>query len=250
MLASQPPLSSLPPSLPPCRMEVCSLLLCHGADPTIPNCHSKTALDLATSDENRERIECERETQMGGGRGKGGGHEAGKMRETVDYTIYSAYTGIQILYHHLSLCPFDLLPSPAILFSRVQRLPVARCCRERRHCQDQEAAHLQPQTGLVPAPADSGLSLGGEGGGKIHVHVDGSGWEQMGLNLAVWFGYHFVLFSTLPSVALCCSFALPEEEVPGGIAHQERSRCQPTKQAVSHLSRQSLLLLLLPITTV
>ena len=40
------------------RMEVCSLLLSHGADPTIPNCHSKTALDLATSDQNRERLDC------------------------------------------------------------------------------------------------------------------------------------------------------------------------------------------------
>ena len=38
------------------RMEVCSLLLSHGADPTIPNCHSKTALDLTTSDQNRERL--------------------------------------------------------------------------------------------------------------------------------------------------------------------------------------------------
>ena len=38
-------------------MEVCSLLLSHGADPTIPNCHSKIALDLATSDQNRERLD-------------------------------------------------------------------------------------------------------------------------------------------------------------------------------------------------
>ena len=43
------------------RMEVCSLLLSHGADPTIPNCHSKTALDLATSDQNRERLDCKYE---------------------------------------------------------------------------------------------------------------------------------------------------------------------------------------------
>jgi tankyrase len=41
------------------RMEVCSLLLSHGADPTIPNCHSKTALDLSTSDMNRERLDME-----------------------------------------------------------------------------------------------------------------------------------------------------------------------------------------------
>ena len=41
------------------RMEVCSLLLSHGADPTIPNCHSKTALDLSTSDLNRERLDSE-----------------------------------------------------------------------------------------------------------------------------------------------------------------------------------------------
>lgn len=36
---------------------MCSLLLSHGADPTIPNCHSKTALDLTTSDQNRERLD-------------------------------------------------------------------------------------------------------------------------------------------------------------------------------------------------
>ena len=29
------------------RREVCTLLLCHGADPYLPNCHSKTACDLA-----------------------------------------------------------------------------------------------------------------------------------------------------------------------------------------------------------
>lgn len=40
------------------RMEVCTLLLCHGADPTIPNCHSKTAIDLASSEELKQKIEC------------------------------------------------------------------------------------------------------------------------------------------------------------------------------------------------
>lgn len=39
------------------RVEVCSLLLAHGADPTLVNCHSKSALDLATPDL-RERIAC------------------------------------------------------------------------------------------------------------------------------------------------------------------------------------------------
>jgi len=29
------------------RVEVCSLLLAHGGDPTIANCHSKTAIDVA-----------------------------------------------------------------------------------------------------------------------------------------------------------------------------------------------------------
>ena len=29
------------------RVEVCSLLLAHGGDPTIVNCHSKTAVDVA-----------------------------------------------------------------------------------------------------------------------------------------------------------------------------------------------------------
>ena len=32
------------------RREVCTLLLCHGADPYLPNCHSKTAFDLAPED--------------------------------------------------------------------------------------------------------------------------------------------------------------------------------------------------------
>lgn len=40
------------------RTEVCTLLLSHKADPTIPNCHSKTALDVAASDDLRLKIEC------------------------------------------------------------------------------------------------------------------------------------------------------------------------------------------------
>lgn len=43
----------------PYRTEVCTLLLCHGADPTLVNCHSKTAIDLAPSEELKQRIECE-----------------------------------------------------------------------------------------------------------------------------------------------------------------------------------------------
>lgn len=30
------------------RVEVCSLLLAHGADPTIVNCHQKRAIDVAS----------------------------------------------------------------------------------------------------------------------------------------------------------------------------------------------------------
>jgi len=41
------------------RAEVCSLLLCHGADPTIPNCHSKTAIDLAPSEDLKQKMDCE-----------------------------------------------------------------------------------------------------------------------------------------------------------------------------------------------
>lgn len=41
------------------RTEVCTLLLCHGADPTLVNCHTKTAIDLASSDELKQRIDCE-----------------------------------------------------------------------------------------------------------------------------------------------------------------------------------------------
>ena len=41
------------------RMEVCTLLLCHGADPTMPNCHSKTTIDLAPTEDIKQKIECE-----------------------------------------------------------------------------------------------------------------------------------------------------------------------------------------------
>jgi len=41
------------------RVEVCTLLLCHGADPTIPNCHSKTAIDLAPSEDLKQKMDCE-----------------------------------------------------------------------------------------------------------------------------------------------------------------------------------------------
>ena len=40
------------------RVEVCSLLLAHGADPTLVNCHSKSALDFAATRELAERIQC------------------------------------------------------------------------------------------------------------------------------------------------------------------------------------------------
>ena len=41
------------------RVEVCSLLLSHGADPTLVNCHGKSAVDMAPTPELRERLTCE-----------------------------------------------------------------------------------------------------------------------------------------------------------------------------------------------
>ncbi|KAG9261609.1 tankyrase-1 isoform X2 [Astyanax mexicanus] len=38
------------------RVEVCSLLLSHGADPTLLNCHSKSAIDLAPTPELRDKL--------------------------------------------------------------------------------------------------------------------------------------------------------------------------------------------------
>lgn len=40
------------------RAEVCSLLLSHGADPTLLNCHSKSALDVAPTRELQDRLAC------------------------------------------------------------------------------------------------------------------------------------------------------------------------------------------------
>lgn len=41
------------------RVEVCSLLLSHGADPTLLNCHSKSAVDMAPTPELKDRLTCE-----------------------------------------------------------------------------------------------------------------------------------------------------------------------------------------------
>ena len=41
------------------RVEVCSLLLAHGADPTLLNCHSKSALDATPTKELQEKLSCE-----------------------------------------------------------------------------------------------------------------------------------------------------------------------------------------------
>lgn len=41
------------------RVEVCSLLLSEGADPTLLNCHSKSAIDVAPTRELQERLACE-----------------------------------------------------------------------------------------------------------------------------------------------------------------------------------------------
>uniref|UniRef100_A0A8C8D3C5 Poly [ADP-ribose] polymerase n=1 Tax=Oncorhynchus tshawytscha TaxID=74940 RepID=A0A8C8D3C5_ONCTS len=38
------------------RVEVCSLLLSHGADPTLVNCHGKSAVDMAPTPELKERL--------------------------------------------------------------------------------------------------------------------------------------------------------------------------------------------------
>ena len=40
------------------RVEVCSLLLAHGADPTLLNCHSKAAVDAAPTKELQEKLSC------------------------------------------------------------------------------------------------------------------------------------------------------------------------------------------------
>ena len=40
------------------RVEVCTLLLSHGADPTILNCHSKNAVDVAATQELKDKLLC------------------------------------------------------------------------------------------------------------------------------------------------------------------------------------------------
>jgi tankyrase len=40
------------------RLEVCSLLLSHGADPTLLNCHAKSAIDVAPTRELQDRLAC------------------------------------------------------------------------------------------------------------------------------------------------------------------------------------------------
>ena len=40
------------------RLEVCSLLLAHGADPTLVNCHSKNTLDVSPTSDVADRINC------------------------------------------------------------------------------------------------------------------------------------------------------------------------------------------------
>lgn len=46
------------------RVEVCSLLLSHGADPTLVNCHGKSAVDMAPTPELKERLTCKRLTLL------------------------------------------------------------------------------------------------------------------------------------------------------------------------------------------
>jgi len=45
------------------RVEVCSLLLSQGADPTLVNCHSKSALDVAPTRELADRIQCKQRSK-------------------------------------------------------------------------------------------------------------------------------------------------------------------------------------------
>ena len=40
------------------RVDVCSLLLSHGADPSVLNCHSKSAIDVCPSDDLQEKLQC------------------------------------------------------------------------------------------------------------------------------------------------------------------------------------------------
>ena len=40
------------------RVDVCSLLLSHGADPNLLNCHSKSAVDVCPSDDLQEKLQC------------------------------------------------------------------------------------------------------------------------------------------------------------------------------------------------
>ncbi len=44
------------------RVEVCSLLLSYGADPTLFNCHNKSAIDLAPTALLKERLACKHVT--------------------------------------------------------------------------------------------------------------------------------------------------------------------------------------------
>jgi hypothetical protein len=39
-------------------VDVCSLLLSHGADPGLLNCHSKSAVDVCPSDDLQEKLQC------------------------------------------------------------------------------------------------------------------------------------------------------------------------------------------------
>ncbi len=41
------------------RTEVCSLLLSHGADPTTVNCHGKSAIDVAATQELKDALSLE-----------------------------------------------------------------------------------------------------------------------------------------------------------------------------------------------
>lgn len=45
------------------RVEVCSLLLSKGADPTVLNCHNKSAIEAAPTRELQQKIECEYSTR-------------------------------------------------------------------------------------------------------------------------------------------------------------------------------------------
>ena len=118
---------------------MCSLLLSHGADPTIPNCHSKTALDLSTSDQNRECLDSE------------------GVRLTVCVSIHASLSVVSPSPSACCCCCVCVCVCVCVLCSGVQGLPVAECGRERRPESGKETAHLHSPTHHLPTHAHTQL---------------------------------------------------------------------------------------------